>query len=47
MTTDEINSSMRWALIRVGIGVAVVAGLGIFLMRRKKAGPPVDDVNAA
>ena len=47
MTADEINSSMRWALIRVGIGVAVVVGLGVFLMRRKNPGPSVDEIKAA
>lgn len=44
MTVAELKASVRWALIRAGLAIAVIAGLIVFLVRRRRiAQVTIDD----
>jgi hypothetical protein len=36
MTVEELKASIRWALIRAGLALAVIIGLIVFLVRRRR-----------
>ena len=44
LSDEEISSNIRWALIRLVVGAALVVGLVVFLVRRKRAAQSDGDI---